>query len=503
MNRQIASLGASWNSMWPVLAIGLTLLAGSLGQAGAASEAYESYSATDSIVWDVVSEVTAEVLAQEGESVDSETQQRLASWLAGTDFDFQSEDRIGELGRVAADALLTRQSASLIDMASQLSERLHGFYFDRNGDDGIALGMMLFPYLQEAGLCRGEAASEDGISCTFTFGSDGVDAVGYSGGVSVPRVESSSTLGQALQTALIGPTAVLSDLRATNQAAAANWTGPGDIPIETQYAYYYQWKVSCSTSCRAAIIGYGAIRGKYLFVGSDSVTAAAAGALYCSFSCTIGTIWASLNGRDGIAYALNTGDRRVTRAQTSSKAVHAVIPACGLVMAPKAASVGYIALQNADFELPYDIGVDIEFGTYYQRKNLNALTAPVASTFVEPEPTLIFTSPLGDDNWQSPSQNLPLVPRVGHALGAYAAWLALAGFEYQFNDIYSWRFNIMFAAVNKVNALDDACFTTVPLRAFGDYWAPGTVQGSQFWYWRGGWYYGDYGFPEIFFAAGF
>lgn len=443
---------------WPVRATAAFCLALAFGSAAQAS--------TPSELLDVANMVTSRAV-ELGDAVEGEgDQNQLASVLALGGADSSAADAAETYASV-----LAKSWQGSIGNTQEMIERVRplatNFLLGSNGEDGLAMGQALLPYMIEGGYCSGEPTSADGALCAFTFGTEAASIAAELGEVSVKRVDPDSTLGGIL--AATGPQLPLPTASAmASPAPSYSYMG---ITIRAPYAYYYIYRWRCYTSCRASVAAYGAVNGKYLTVGSDMVFASASAALYCDFWCSVGTAWAALNGRDFIKYALTHGDKRHPAVQGASKAIHAIATGCGAEPTAYSASPAYLALKDQAYELPYDLGVKIKFGTYYQTSTANP-------TLATPNLYPLYSS------WKAASP------------GTYLTW------DYNFSKLVAWYFNIIFAAVDNADVAG-LCRYYVPMSTFVP-GATGGAYGSQFWLWSGSASGdSDYGFPGAKVMFGF
>jgi len=411
--------------------------------------------------------------------------------LDASGFDPTAAVPTAEVARVLSNALLNRLAALPVQQAAEeLAPKLIGFLANHNGEDTLAVGMMLYPYMQQAGLCSGDISSEEGTNCAFVFGSKRFNMAASSKTKAIPRVSPTSLLGQLLTTALSGPQGSVTADGIYNQHGDGWVDGTmtytyagGLVKITGDYGATYQFQIHCTESCRASAAGYGAINGQYLATGSDMVFAAAAAGLYCSFTCSIETGWKALNNKDAIGYALRHGEKRYQPAHGVSYAYEVIAEGCGVLPGVYSLSPAYLALKNTDFDLPYDIGVPIKFGTYAQ-----AIIPTDYEADMEPNPT------------DTTTKYFPSTTTAQSILGIVGK-VAVRSHSYRFNELGTWNFDVIFAAVENTDTLQ-ICNVRVPISAY----VPGAVgyaDGNQFWVWHGGASSGDYDLPEVNVIIGF
>lgn len=455
-------------------------------------------------VWNAVQNIT-DKLAQEGQVIDSAAQQALAETISALGFDVNAEDHISELGRVLGERTLSSAASDIEGIIPKVRNHIANFFMNRDGNSGLALGMLLFPYMEEAGLCSGAVSSEAGVECALTIGSEGADVSAAGTYGDVQRVNLASTIGKILSRALGRSEAQLSDSGDDYIRGEEIYTFLG-FPITAEYGAYYRFKYRCQTSCRASAEGFGAIRGKYLFVGSDSVFASAAAAIYCDFFCSLGALADAVSEGDVVAHVLDKGDKRYPVMSLYPKARHTILPACGMAFGVAQASPAHYVLANADFDLPYDVGVDIEFGTNYQDEYDAELLKHVALA-ADPKPSALLSYEIyqpEDVLFGGSNTNLNYVQRMGRIVGGAGAAIALLGQQFNFTQSVAWRFNVIFVAVNKLNPIGNACWANVKRSSLGSTISSAYVSGSQFWTWQQTGSTGEYAwFGPLSFAVGF
>ncbi|HEX4895408.1 MAG TPA: hypothetical protein VFV11_03670, partial [Solimonas sp.] len=330
--------------------------------------------------------------------------------------------------------------------------------------------------------------------CVFAFGTGNSSIAGSMGDEEIERVDPASVLGSILQQALgtgMSATGIYDDGGGGHGTGEVSYSYLNTLTINAQYGYVYAFQIHCTTSCRASAAGYGSINGRYLATGSDMVFAAVSAALYCDFQCSIGTAYAAYRDRDAVAYALKNGDKRYQPVHGPSKAVHVIADYCGVLPGDYENSPTYIALKDQSPALPYDTGVKFKFGTYAQApRQADTISALSSSDFLfaanlYPPPT---------------SRDLNVVRDNPGVVGGRQVWFP--SWTYDFSTLTSWKFDIIFAAVQNANVEHGspvyngaACRTYIQI---SDY-IPGSsagAHGDQFWIWHGGRTTGDYDLPE-------
>lgn len=465
-----------------------------IGAANAQSPTAVESEGRESAIWNAVQTIAAHVSQAENHTPDSSELEQLAEFLAATGFDTTSENPIAEYSRVLLEASLSQEHLPAEQVISELSTRLPGFLFNRNGDDGLRMGMLLYPYMEEAGLCDRHASSAEGegVICQFAFATPGANIAAVAEQGQVPLVDPSSALGQVLMAAMPGGSVGIAASGKSGYGEGTTQYSYLGVPISAWYAYYYAWQYNCGSSCRGSAGGWGAIKGTYAGVGADTVFAAAGAALYCGWNCILEAGWDYINGDDLLTSVLHRGDKRYDQIHEPAKAVHALVPACGTVPGSYAASPLHYMLENADYELPYDVGIDIEFGTYFQRPNESG-TGPAMFPNLDPGPPTkthykVLSNQIG--------LTAPLVGNTG-------AKLAIVGYEYSFTELRSWFFDIIFAAANSAtSSVPTTCYARVPASIFG--MGNGYAFGDTMWFYQGFAKSGeDYDLPTISVGIGF
>lgn len=465
-----------------------------IGSASAQSPSPSEVEGGDSAIWSAVQAIAEHASQAENRALSSSELEQLAEFLTTAGFDTTSADPIAEYARTLLDASLSQERLSAEQLIPELSERLRGFFLSRDGDDGLRMGMLLYPYMEEAGLCERSADSEggEGVICQFTFGTPGANIAAVTEQGEVPFVSPDSTLGQILMAAMPGGSVGIAASGSSGYGEGTTQYSYLGVPISAWYAYYYAWQYNCGSSCRGSAGGWGAVKGTYGGVGADTVFAAAGAALYCGWNCLLEAGWDYLTGDDLLTSVLNRGDKRYDQIHEPAKAVHALVPACGTVPGSYVASPLHYMLENADYELPYDIGIDIEFGTYFQRPNESG-TGPAMFPNLDPGPPT-------KTHYKVLSNQIILTnPLVGNT----GAKLAVVGYEYAFTELRSWFFDIIFAAADSAtSSVPTTCYARVPASLFG--MGNGYAFGDTMWFYQGFAKSGeDYDLPTISVGIGF
>lgn len=479
---------------WRRCAVALAL---AVGSANATAKASLAGGGTDSALWGAVQTIATHLEATQGATLDSSQMEQLASVLSAGNFDTSNPDPIAEYAQTLLDLSLGKTPVPVAELVPQLTTRLTGFFLNRDGNAGLEMGALLYPYMEEAGLCERKAGSNgsEGVICQFTFGTEGANIAALTDAGEIPYVSPDSVLGQILSAVVPGGTVGTTATTKTGYGSGSTTYNLLGVPIAARYAYYYAWQYNCGSSCRASAAGYGAINGTYAAVGADTVFAAAGAALYCGWNCLLQVGWDYLNGRNLLTSVLNRGDKRYQEIHAPAKAVHALIPACGTVPASYAASPAHYLLENMDIELPYDTGVDIKFGTYFQKPNANGQGAALFPNLDPGPPTRT--------HYKTLNSNAVSTSPAGQTLGSLGAKLAVVGYEYEFTQLQSWAFDIIFAAADSATStVPSTCYSRVPASMFG--MGSGYASGDVMWFYQG---FAkpneDYDLPTISMGIGF
>lgn len=399
-------------------------------------------------------------------------------------------------------------------MTGYVAELAHSFIFLNDGEAGAKFGFALYPQMREAGLCSGDIFSPEGVTCAFTVGSPEADIGAEADGSPVTRVTSGTPLGDTLSKTPFGglitgidpvfdPT-IQGFTRSDHGSGSddVNYNYMGYVGIYGQYAYYYAWQYHCTDAlvCRASVEGEGTINGQYLASGSDMIFGAAGVGIYCSFECVSETLLNYAIGRDVIDVIMKRGERRYQPIHNESKAYQITIPTCTAQEYPYGESPVYLALKDKGYDLPYDSGVTLRFGTTNQY-SYKSTTASIL-----PQTTQGATIPFVSLNSLYPAANreaLFLGPVGYDAYGTLqtVGELTAHRWNYYFFQLQTWSFNVIFSALQNADAAD-LCYAKV----YADnVTTPGlpSAYGNQFWGWYGGAASGDYDLPTVALIFGF
>ena len=467
-----------------------------------ASFATSSFAAepVDARLWSAVQALAPKITKDTGTVLDTTGMDQLAQLLSAGGFNPAAADQGVELNRTLLNLTLKNSLIGLDKLTPLVSKRLQGFLLNRSGNDGLELGALLYPYMDQAGLCKKSSSATEGESvlCQFAFATDGANIAAVTDKGKIPLVSLTSTLGKILSLALQGNGGGIS-----TQATEKSGQGTGSakfnllgLPlINAPYAYYYAYQYNCNTSCRGSVAGYGAIKSTYAAIDSDTIFAAAGAALYCNWECILGSGWDYLNGKNLVNSILSRGDKRYQEIHYPAKAVHAIVPACGTIPGSYAASVPHMVLSNTTIDLPYDAGVDIRFGTFFQRPNENNAGAIVFPNLDPGPPTKTHYKIL--NNVQTGATTL------GNVLGNIGANVAVVGFEYSFEQLQSWSFDIIYAAAfSGTSSIAAACNPRIPASLFG--MGNAIAEGDTVWFYQGfSKTNEDYDLPTISVGIGF
>lgn len=403
-----------------------------------------------------------------------------------------------------------QQSRGVTSSIEDVADLWQEFFSEGNPQAGTTLGAVLFPFLSSNGYCEGDPMSKEGAVCAFAANGEGADvtaSLGENQGASakagnlrkVRHLPAGSDLAKAIALGHSGRTsagsvsskALISDRDGDTGFGSLEYSYLG-IPINARYGYIYSFRYSCGTSCRASAVGVGAINGRYLLVGSDTVFASAGVAIYCDFNCALGGAWKIIRGAssgDLISYALRKGDKRHPDLLSTPTAILAQLPECGVVPAVHSVSPLFLALNTVEYKLPFDIGVPLKFGTYNQ-------TPPTA-----------WARLLATNLFPRPTRLSQKIGRVGIAANddpeTFTLWVPMAFTlaHYEFSRLRAWDFNIIFGAAENAKL----CGPRINGQSF---LYPGPtldfVNGNQIWYWSAkpsG--VADYGLPWMTVMFGF
>lgn len=456
-----------------------TLCLAALLGLGATQQSYAADTPSPGL-FHAIEAIAADVKSEQGIEMTDSDKSQLSELLSNTNFNPNTSTPIQDLGKLLPTLLTPRPDVDLRDVISPLFQ---SFFMLRDGDAGIELGQALLPLMAQSGLCHGDASSDEGLSCAFTFGDADTDIGAATTAGPVSRVKVGTLLGDLLQ-------AALGDNSVTAQGITEhdNDSGTGSVSytipwlkrlgIRGLYSYYYAYQIHCATACRASVAGYGVINGQYLLTGSDMVFAAASAAMYCNYQCILGSGWQYVLGNDAVGYALRHGDKRYGTVHGPSRAVQVTLPLCGSNQGSYALSPAYQVLKDTNYELPYDAGVKLAFGTYYQ-----AIGDKTSAAF--------FPKPTSTDTLWSPKTGIN-----PQGSGNGLAKVEVRAATFQFSQLQAWSFDIIFGAVNNLRS-NNGC--TVSL--FASTVVPGAnyayAVGNQFWVWHGGAASGDYDLPAV------
>ena len=160
----------------------------------------------DSRIWNAVQNLAPKIAKDTGTVFDTTSMDQLAQLLSAGGFNTAATDQGAELNRTLLKLSLKSNLLGLDKLTPLVSQRLQGFLLSRNGSDGLELGALLYPYMDEAGLCKKSSSTVngEGVLCQFAFATEGANISAVTDKGKIPLVSLTSTLGRILSLALQG-----------------------------------------------------------------------------------------------------------------------------------------------------------------------------------------------------------------------------------------------------------------------------------------------------------